>query len=394
MMNEYHINSITKTFYLSSFILGVIGLIVYFMGIGNSLLLFIGLDFLLLGFGIDYGYSTIISYRKERGVEDTTISLKEFMKFALIITFVFLLIGFGVKTVNGDNPRSAIIENQNNYQVKCFHNNNIITLYDKEDNKIFEGRCFNEYQRFGKELFSNVEKIEIKNPSNVTDRYIRYTESLKESKKKEYDVKKESFDNKYCFTVETRVYSDIKIQNEEFTQVKEAYHCLKKTDVEGVVEIKLDDKLIKTYNVKKKDNDISINLEKKGQVNENYKDKVKVTFSKDTNNVKRITVLDTNMKCAKDDFQLGEQYSMTCNVTHLIKNEDLIYYMQIRDNNRNTFYKEEEFRLMDRENNFWLEHIRAIVVLTIIIIVSLWSYNRRVNKNKKVASDELDEDEE
>lgn len=394
MINENQIRVTVKALFLLSFILGLIGLSLLFI-IGKNSLLIYGFSFLFLGIFLEYFYDLLIKYKtiyKKNGFKEFFKEILVNFIFVMAIVSIILILSFGVFA---QTPMSAINENENNYEIKCFHEGNLVTLYDKDNTKIYEEKCYNNYEQFGKELFNNVKKIEIKNPSNVTDRYIRYTETLDESNKKDYEVKKEQFHNKYCFTVKTKVYSNIKIQNEEFTQKKNAYKCIKKTKIDKVVEIRLDDKLIKTYQVKKKDNGINIELEKKGQINKDYKDKVKITFTKKTNNMKRINVIDTNMECPKDDFRLGKKFSMSCNITKLIDNKDLIYYIQVRDNNKNTFYKEEEFKLSIRKDNtpFIWEYKWVLLVLIVSVIMAVRKYNNSVNEKNKTVVEKIDEDE-
>lgn len=309
----------------------------------------------------------------------------------LISILFFLTISFF--SVMADNPVSIISENENSYTIKCFHEGNLVTLYDKKGNKIYEEKCFNDYENFGKELFSNVNKVEIKNPPNVTDRYIRYTETVKDSKEKEYTTKKETFDNKYCFTVKTQTYSNIGIGGKTFKQVKEGYKCFKKSKVDKVIELKLDNKIIKTFEVSKKDNDVQIDLEKKGRLNEDYKNKVKVTFTKKTNKMKRLSVVDTNMKCPKDDFRLGKKFSMTCNIKKVLEKEKLLYYIQIRDNNKNSFYEEEELNIREDESNFLWKHKYVISFLLLLVAFLLGKYNKKVKNKDKNAYEKLEEDE-
>jgi hypothetical protein len=292
--------------------------------------------------------------------------------------------------IGQEKPLSVVTEQKNYYDIDCLGEKRILKLYNQNENLVFDELC-NGSKMIKKELFKTVQKIELRNYANATDNYLFYEEYLNESNKKSYEINKEDFENKICLNVDTKVYSNIKIHETEFVQKKEAYKCVEKSDIsrtEPYIEIFIDDKLVKTYDVNKGLPPIDINFNTFERINDDYEDYYIVEFSYNGENSRQVRIQDTTLKCSRDTFRISDEFNMQCNVSD---DEAITQFIQIKDDKDRLFYAENRKVITQQEETIFNNNMTWLGIILVFVAIGIWRYTRKEQNEDKNSIDEIDE---
>jgi hypothetical protein len=108
--------------------------------------------------------------------------------------------------------------------------------------------------------------------------------------------------------------------------------------------------------------------------------------------LKKIQVMDTNLECGKKTFTLSDRYIMTCNVTARNIDEVIMYYIQIKTDKGDVFFKDYKKPIMPQKDS-GLNWYVVLIVLGVLVALIIY-YNSSVSNREKKAIDSLENDNE
>ena len=324
---------------------------------------------------------------------------------AIIILILILL------NINYVHSSTSVLLNEDKavngkYEIDCLGENNELFIYGYEENNekgklIYQSKCDN--TEFVKEQYIyQAIRLVIKNGDDNNDRidYEEYFDTIQDDR---LNIKMDTFEKKICFTIESKKYIDVMINNYEEQQVKKFYKCFdKKTLTENtekgesskIVEVYINGKLKQEFMISKPKEQLKISFQDLSFVSDSLKDKINVKITNPNGKTQKLSIVDSNIACSKKSFTIGYEYMLLCNKSINKKEDTKVYFIQLQDSSKQVYYKSytEPPKKDDKDNK---NYIYFGIGILVVLFIGFNSYkNKSSGKDKTAISQLEDEDNE